>query len=680
MSRTISCSSPSTGASVGATKKEPRTRLRRSRKSPFPNSILDRPALTAALQKRGLFSSDGQKGMMTAQHLDTFYQALHRQHYPDLDKFVENYRLFEAVAQEKQPKHKQLKNLNAGTNNNDDPAALAADENRNSGNNSSAVNLIELHQRQQLLYTAPLKNNMSMKKNRNRKQLPRVFLEFLSEPPEKSGFVTITSKVDLAKTSSDGSTTKIAVGLHDGLHVESVLMRYKAAHSSKRASLCVSSQVGCAMQCTFCATGTMGLSGNLTAGEILEQMVHANRILAEEWLDERRRRQQQQQRELDEECKEAGGADHKKKNGKQSDSKLDLVRNVVFMGMGEPLDNYNSVVEACRAMLDRKRWNLAESRVTVSTVGIISKMRKLTQEMPAVSLALSLHAPTQELRTKIVPTATHYPLPELIDALDNHMMAYLRKRRNRPQQQQSQELVSVCDEEKEDPNVVVGVNGYTTEQRIKESSRRRAMIEYVMLDGPTSTLECAHALGKLCQDRQLLVNLIPYNPVDDKDELSCPTAEHIREFQAIVASYGTFCTTRRTMGQDINSACGQLITLKQNKETAASSKTKNITAVATVQDIEDAGVNVSAKRNKEKQKMLSKRQPQGIAAASQSSEHEKALLSNEEKTSADDTRDLGKEMEQWIRPLAVATAISGSCFLFSAILFARQRMSQPYRR
>jgi adenine C2-methylase RlmN of 23S rRNA A2503 and tRNA A37 len=123
------------------------------------------------------------------------------------------------------------------------------------------------------------------------------------------------------------------------------------------------------------------------------------------------------------------------------------------MGQGEPLDNYNMVVEACRAMMDRKRWNLAHGRITISTVGLISQIRKLTTDLPEVSLALSLHAPNQELRASIVPTATRYPIDQLIDAVDNHMMVYLKKR--------------------------VG-EGYTMEERIKESTRRRAMIEYIM--------------------------------------------------------------------------------------------------------------------------------------------------------------------------------------------------------
>lgn len=125
--------------------------------------------------------------------------------------------------------------------------------------------------------------------------------------------------------------------------------------------------------------------------------------------------------------------------------------------MGEPLDNYSNVVAACRALIDRKRWNLAHGRVTVSTVGIASKIRKLTQDLPEVSLALSLHAPNQRLRSQIVPTAKHYPIEDIIDALDGHMTAALKPRKN-------------------------DATTHHRSQKANSSARRRAMIEYVMCE------------------------------------------------------------------------------------------------------------------------------------------------------------------------------------------------------
>lgn len=338
---------------------------KRSRSPPSPKSILDRPALMKALDERGI--------SVKSMHIDGFYQALHRQHYPQLGKFVENYYRIEA-----------------------------------------GKNVPEL--------ALPTVNKVSRKKNRNLVQISKRLLDFLKDPD--NGFVTVTSKVDLAITSSDGTTTKLAVRLHDDHVVETVLMRYPT-----RASLCVSSQVGCAMGCTFCATGTMGIRGNLTSGEILEQLVHANAILA----------------------KEAAA-----QNVLQDEQKRDkhaFVKNIVFMGMGEPLNNYDNVVEACRCMMNRKRWNLAYGKITVSTVGVTPRIHDLTRDLTQVCLALSLHAPNQKMRSQIVPAAKAYKIEGLIEALDNHMMAYLVRRRG---------------------------ENYTEKERIKESTRRRAMIEYVM--------------------------------------------------------------------------------------------------------------------------------------------------------------------------------------------------------
>lgn len=220
------------------------------RKAPYPNSILDRKALTDALEDAGI--------SLKPLHMDAFYKTLHRHHYPPLPQFVEKY--------------------------------YADDRKENNDPNPQEPQ-------------RPLKNAVTNRKNRNKQQLPKQFLDYLATTTD---FVHSTSRVKQQLTSSDRSTTKLIVELHDGFVVESVLMRYEQKGSG-RASLCVSSQCGCAMGCTFCATGTMGLSGNLTTGEILEQLVHADRILADEWLE-------------------------KKENGTLlPDKKINLVRNVVFM-------------------------------------------------------------------------------------------------------------------------------------------------------------------------------------------------------------------------------------------------------------------------------------------------------------------------------------------------------------
>ena len=244
-----------TVASKTTTTTTAKPRASRGRRAPFPNSILDRRVLQQALEERGID--------VKPMHIEGFYQALHRQHYPDLPVFVEQYERYEREAMERTSDVASHTTSSISTNNNQN----------NNPNNSNVYT-------SDLPVAAPLKNAVSRKKNRNRVQLPNKLLNFLKDP--NNGLVTVTSKVAVERTSGDGSTTKLAVQLHDGQQVESVLMRY-ISHDGSRASLCVSSQCGCAMGCTFCATGTMGLSGNLTTGEILEQIVHADRILAREW-------------------------------------------------------------------------------------------------------------------------------------------------------------------------------------------------------------------------------------------------------------------------------------------------------------------------------------------------------------------------------------------------------------
>ena len=255
--------------------------------------------------------------------------------------------------------------------------------------------------------------------------------------------------------------------------------------------------------------------------------------------------------------------------------------------------------------------DIAHSRVTVSTVGIVDKIRKLTEELPEVNLAVSLHAPNQELRTAIVPSAKRYPIEDLVDALDNHMMTFLSKRKRMVENPQNGELVD-----------------FTPEERIKESTRRRAMIEYVMLEGPTSTVEAAHELGKLCEGRQLVVNLIPYNQTNVKDQLRCPSEEHMQLFRNIVSSYGSFCTIRRTMGADIDSACGQLVNLEQTRRRST--------------DMEDAVMPPSeVKPTAPRRPPLPKSDPQ----------LESRLL----------------------KSLAVATSLSATCFVACSILYLCRR-------
>jgi len=294
--------------------------------------------------------------------------------------------------------------------------------------------------------------------------------------------------------------------------------------------------------------------------------------------------------------------------------------------LSEPLNNYDNVIAACRAMIDRRRWNMANNRVTVSTVGVTPKMRQLTKDLPEVNLALSLHAPNQPMREAIVPTAKMYPIQDMVDALDEHMVALLK------------------------PKLEDGVFG--VDERKTISKKKRAMIEYIMLKGDTSTYDCAHQLGKLCENRQLVVNLIPYNQTDVEDKLSCPSEEDMKEFQRIVTSYGSFCTIRRTMGADIAGACGQLVVTKEKEG-----------VVGKVVDIEDGLSSISG--NKKIVGHHKTRRSDSISKKIE--EHSKSDRKNKESSGKD-------SFEKWIKPLAVATTIAGTvCIVSIGMMFMQRR-------
>lgn len=278
------------------------------------------------------------------------------------------------------------------------------------------------------------------------------------------------------------------------------------------------------------------------------------------------------------------------------------------------------------------RSDIAHSRVTVSTVGIVDKIRKLTEDVPEVNLALSLHAPNQEMRSAIVPTAKHFPIEQLIEALDGHMMTFLHRRKERE---------AAEDNPQNGESSPTRTRFYTLEERVKESSRRRAMIEYIMLEGDTTTLEAAHQLGKLCEGRQLVVNLIPYNQTDVKDKLRCPSEQRVQEFRSIVASYGTFCTIRRTMGADIDSACGQLITLEKVQRDEA----------VRVGDIEDVASSNHGTHDRMKFSSKTTRRTTAVSATTSSAVNSVSIIGS----------------------LAVATTLAATCFVVTTGLFLKQK-------
>ncbi len=274
-------------------------------------------------------------------------------------------------------------------------------------------------------------------------------------------------KVIKSVDSSDGDTTKFLWELADGKKVESVLIR-----APGRRTVCVSSQVGCPARCAFCASGKEGLVRNLTAGEIVEQVVAIDRLL--------------------------------KENGER-------VCHVVFMGMGEPFENYENVLQAIRLLNDPQGLNISQRRITVSTVGLVEQIMRFANEDLKVNLVLSLHAPNQRLRQKIIPYARKYALEDLLTAM----------------------------------------------LHFTKTTRRDITYEYTLLADINDAEEHAKELAALVKDHPCTVNLIPYNPVDGL-KLKRPAKEVIDAFQAILNEERIPNTCRYTKGKDIAAACGQL--------------------------------------------------------------------------------------------------------------------------
>lgn len=308
----------------------------------------------------------------------------------------------------------------------------------------------------------------------------------LAEVCETSS-ITLASRSD----SADKQTSKLLFKTHDDKLIEAVIMR----HLSGRTTLCISCQVGCPMACAFCATGRLGLARNLTAWEMLDQVLWAERQLRSEGEDK-------------------------------------TIRNVVFMGMGEPLLNYDNVKTAMTVLHAPKKFGLGNRRITISTCGIVPGIAKLAQEFPQVSLAVSLHAPTDEARKGIMPVEHTYPLDMLMTALDSYV----------------------------------------------ETTRNRVFYEYIMIAGVTDRLEYADALAKLLSGRLAHVNFIPYNPGEgsDSDGFLPSSRIIIDRFQKTLERAGVPSTVRHTMGDDIDAACGQLA-LKYGEERLVDSYRKKPT-------------------------------------------------------------------------------------------------------
>ncbi len=295
--------------------------------------------------------------------------------------------------------------------------------------------------------------------------------------------------------SKDDRTRKILLELGDGKLIESVLMLYPpVGQSSARATVCVSTQAGCAFGCTFCATGQMGFDRHLSAGEIVAQVLYfARELRAAPW----------------------SAKDQDDRDGRAGESvSIDHITNIVLMGMGEPLHNYDNVLQALRILNSADGFNLGARHMTVSTVGLVPAIRKLSQEQLQVNLAISLHAPTDEMRSHTMPVNKKYPLKELLAACKDYIAA----------------------------------------------TGRQVTFEYVLLAGVNDTAECAHQLGSLLAPLKQFahVNCIPVNATSA--DYRPPGGEAIRAFRNILFEHGVSNSVRAERGDDIAAACGQLRT------------------------------------------------------------------------------------------------------------------------
>ena len=285
--------------------------------------------------------------------------------------------------------------------------------------------------------------------------------------------------------SQQDGASKLLFRTEQGMLIEAVVLRI----ATGRTTLCVSSQVGCAAACEFCATGKMGIARNLSAAEIVDQIVQANQLLR---IEDRR------------------------------------VRNLVFMGMGEPFHNEENLYQALEMLLDPRQFHHPASRILVSTVGLSEAMIRCARRFPGVNLALSLHSVRQEVRARLIPLAVQNPLSDLRRAIG--------------------EL-----------NRIQRTRG--------KSSTATVMIEYLMLAGVNDSVDDAAELADWLDGLAVHVNLIPYNAIDGAPHLSASPREVRDRFANLLKRKGIPTTIRYSLGADVAAACGQLVQ-QENRRTA----------------------------------------------------------------------------------------------------------------
>jgi 23S rRNA (adenine2503-C2)-methyltransferase len=294
-------------------------------------------------------------------------------------------------------------------------------------------------------------------------------------------------------TAADGTRKwLLSVGADNG--IETVFIP-----EASRGTLCISSQVGCALACTFCSTGRQGFNRNLTVAEIIGQLWRANNALAAEPNDE----------PVTELAEIAHG--QKRVRYPNYPNRGRAITNVVMMGMGEPLANFENVVTALDLMLDDNAYGLSRRRVTVSTSGLVPAMDRLRERCP-VALAVSLHAPNDTLRDQLVPINKKYPIKELLAACQRYLQS---------------------------------------------APRDFITFEYVMLDGVNDSLAQARELVQLVRHTPCKFNLIPFNPFPNSG-YKRSSSEAVRAFRDVLMQAGLITTVRKTRGDDIAAACGQL--------------------------------------------------------------------------------------------------------------------------
>jgi 23S rRNA (adenine2503-C2)-methyltransferase len=280
-----------------------------------------------------------------------------------------------------------------------------------------------------------------------------------------SQWTILTSRIEEVRKSADG-TTKLLVRLSDGRAIESVLIP-----EEDRNTVCLSTQVGCPVRCSFCASGRGGLKRNLSSGETLEQIFHILSLLPPDAT----------------------------------------IRNVVFMGMGEPMRNYDNVMRAVRAMNAEWGFQIGARRITLSTVGEVKGIQRLAREGLQLNLAISLHGPDDQTRNKIIPARKTASVSGIVEAAKSFFA----------------------------------------------DTRRRVSFEYVLVDGINSSIPQARKLGQLLRGFPCFINLIPFNPVEGI-ALKPPAERRIQAFRRELERIGIPAAVRRSRGSDISAACGQL--------------------------------------------------------------------------------------------------------------------------